>query len=344
MKKIILNSVLFAAAFLSMVSCAEWTKQEPVEFKYVTIQEKNPELYAAYLASLREYRNSRHPMMIMKVDNPSTRPSTCAERLDCVPDSADIVVLKNYKQIHEQTLAEAAQIRADKGIKTLAAVSYEDIIADYEAWLEENPEEQDTHEDRVEWVSDHTQAFISIVRKYELDGILAAYAGSNPFPMKSDQKAKYLELQNAFLEPLAVYCEQHPRNIFIFEGTPKYIVDEEYEILDKASCIVIPAYEVTGVPGFSYKVEDNVDAQTPMDKFAVGVSAIDDADELSTAGILSDGSSATVGAAIWVNQSSSKFGKVGVCVDHAQRDYFGIASNYHDTRTAISIMNPSSSK
>lgn len=344
MKKIILNSMLFAAAFLSMVSCADWTKQEPVEFRYVGIQEKNPELYAAYLESLRKYRDSQHPMMILKLDNPVSRPSSCAERLDCVPDSADVVVLTNYMQIHEQTLAEAAQIRADKGIKTIAAVSYADLIAAYEAWLELNPDEQDTHQARVEWVADHTQAFIHTVRKYELDGILAAYTGSNPFPMNTDKKAKYLELQKAFFEPIAAYCEQHPRNLFILEGTPKYIVDDEFEILDKASCIVIPAYEVTGIPGFSYKLEDSIDADTPSDKFAVGVYAIDDADELSTEGVLSDGSSATIGAAIWVNQKSAKYGKVGVCVSHSQRDYYGIESNYHDTRAAISIMNPSSAR
>ena len=340
MKNIFKTIVLLWAAIFTVSSCADWTKQEAIEFRYQTIQEKNPKLYERYLEAVREYHKTEHPVLMAKFDNVDHPASCCAERLDCLPDSVDFVILNNSDKIHPSTLDEIKSIREVKGIKTLAYISFEALVAEYEAWCEAE-EEDYSDADCVDWVGDHVTAFIHTVRSNDLDGAVFSYIGRSTVPMNTAAKAQYLALQNAFFESAAAYKESHGSKVFIFEGTPKYVVDDEYDILDLADYIIFPTESATGVPSFGYLVENSIDAGSPVEKYIISAYAINDVDELSTEGIFSDGSSAIVGAALWVNRSTDKYEKAGVCVNHAQRDYYGLEKNYADIRAAISIMNPS---
>ena len=69
MNKILKTIALSAAVILSAAACSEWTEQQPVEFNYLTIEEKNPELYEAYMQSIRDYHATDHQVLIAKFDN-----------------------------------------------------------------------------------------------------------------------------------------------------------------------------------------------------------------------------------------------------------------------------------
>lgn len=341
MKQLYKISILMAAIFALATGCKDWTRQEAIEFKYTTLAEKNPALYQAYLQSLREYHKTDHPVMICRFDNVSGAPVNCAQRLECVPDSTDYVILANVENVSARNIEEMAAIRADKGIKTLGRVDYNAIIAAFDAAREEDPTIPDTRDSRVEYVTEQVQAFLRNVRKLDLDGVVFAFVGSSTIPMSASAKADYIALQNAFFEPGMQYAETHRTKDFIFEGTPKYITDDEFGVLDASKYIILPMESATGVTTFSYEVQMQLTDDVPVDRFVIGVCAIDDANDLSTEGYLSDGSSAIVGAAQWVASPVTRYQKKGVCVNHAQRDYYGIGVNYGDICRAISIMNPS---
>jgi len=340
MKNTIKTFALLVAVLLTVSACADWLKQEPIEFKYQTIQEKNPALYEQYLESIRQYHKTEHPLLIAKFDNPAEQATSCAERLECLPDSVDIVILNNSADIHPSTIEEANEIRQSKGIKTLAYISLEALVSEYEQWLEAE-EETGSNDELVEWIEQHVTKFIHGVRSNNLDGVVFSYVGRSTIPLSAKAKAEYIARQDAFFESAAAYKESHNDKLFIFEGTPKYVVDDEYDILELADYFIFKTEDATGTPTFSYMVENCIDENTPMEKFIISAYAINDVDELSVEGVFSDGSSAIIGASRWVNLPSSKYEKAGVCVNHAQRDYYGLEKNYADIRSAISIMNPS---
>jgi hypothetical protein len=47
MNKILKTIALSAAVILTAAACSKWTEQKPLEFNYLTIEDKNPELYEA---------------------------------------------------------------------------------------------------------------------------------------------------------------------------------------------------------------------------------------------------------------------------------------------------------
>ena len=61
--------MLMAAALMAFSACDKWTETEPVNVVYETLESKNPDLYAKYLQSLRDYHASAHQVLIAKFDN-----------------------------------------------------------------------------------------------------------------------------------------------------------------------------------------------------------------------------------------------------------------------------------
>jgi hypothetical protein len=79
----------------------------------------------------------------------------------------------------------------------------------------------------------------------------------------------------------------------------------------------------------------------PTDRFVIGVTAFDVTDETATDGLFSGGISAIEGAGRWAVSPASGFSKKGVCVNHAQFDYYNITNVYSEIGKAIATMNPS---
>ena len=73
----------------------------------------------------------------------------------------------------------------------------------------------------------------------------------------------------------------------------------------------------------------------------LGVTAFDVTDETATNGLFCGGISAIEGAARWAVAPDANFGKLGICVNHAQFDYYNIQHVYREISTAIATMNPS---
>ena len=365
MKTYMKTILLFACGILLLGSCSKWTETESLPFEYATLESKNPQLYEAYLASVRAYHATEHQVLIAKFDNKEAIPSGRADHLTCLPDSVDFVILNNPLAINEVTLKEVGEIRDAKGIRTLVNVSYDAIASAFSAYVadetaaleaefaaldeEAQAEQEEAYAEKIAALS-APEAFqencaaavadaIGQVAKVGADGINVIFNGVNPVSMTGSAQAAAAALQQPFFDAVDAWIGENPDGIVFFEGTPAYILAET-EVVEAARYIIIPALSATNTVAFNYAVTLAQAASVPTDRFVIGVTAIDITDPVNTNGTFSEGT-AIVGAANWAVTPVSGYTKAGVCVDHAQFDYFDITQVYSQINKAISIMNPS---
>ena len=187
------------------------------------------------------------------------------------------------------------------------------------------------------FVQEQLTAFFSAVEACGFDGVNAQFTGRNPASLNDGQKAALQERYDAFFNPVIAWAEG---KVLFFEGNPKNVLSAS-GILEKALYIILPCENVLTVTGFNYALNQVLTKGVPADKFIIGVTALDVTDETATAGLFTGESSAIVGAARWAVTPDSRVTKKGICVNHAQFDYYNIQHVYSQIGAAISIMNPS---
>lgn len=355
MNNILKTIALSAAVILGAAACSKWTEQEPVDFNYLTPEDKNPELYAAYMQSIRDYHATEHQVLIARFDNKASAPAGRADHITCLPDSVDYVVLNNYEIINENTMKEVAEIREKKAVSTLIALDYALLDKEYKAYLETLPEEtpEETPEvaeetegetepavdPRNQWFADKASAFVAAAKQYGLDGIMVSYTGVGLLSLKEDEKAAVQAFQEAFFAPILSYVAETGK-MFFYEGNPTTLIAPQ-DVLAQATYIVVPAEDVTTIVGFNFAVMMSMGAGIPNDRFVIGVTALNVTDETATDGLFSGDITAIEGAGRWAVTPTSDYTKAGVCVNHAQYDYYNMQNVYSGINAAIATMNPS---
>lgn len=352
MNNILKTIALSAAVLLSAAACSKWTEQQPVDFNYLTIEDKNPELYAAYMQSIRDYHATEHQVLIARYDNKAGVPAGRADHITCLPDSVDYVVLNNYELINENTLKEVAEMREKKAVPALIVLDCALLEKEYKAYLETLPEEEPEVEvaeeendaqpevdPRNQWFADKAAAFVAAAKQHEMDGIMVSYTGKGLLSLKDDEKAAVKAFQEAFFTPLTDYLAETGK-LFFYEGNPTtLLIDREF--LSNAKYIIVPAEDVTVEVGFNFAVMMSMGDGIPSDRFVIGVTALDVTDDTATDGLFSGDITAIEGAARWAVAPASDYTKAGVCVNHAQFDYYNMQNVYRGINAAISTMNPS---
>lgn len=339
-----INHILIAAALLALAGCSKWTEQEPVQVLYPTLKDKNPELYARYLASVRDYRASEHQVLIAKFDNKQGAPAGRADHIDCLPDSVDYVILNHPDNLSGSILSEMQGIREEKAILTLMEISYDALAREWQDLLaaeaEAAPEAEvsDDTDRFTAFVGEKVREALAVADKYAYDGVNAVFTGKNPASFREEQQADARRRQDAFFQPVVQWAGND--RLLFFEGNPKNVLGDS-GILSLARYIILPCETAQNEAAFNAAVADVLVEGVPADRFVVGVTAIDVTDEANTAGTFSGGISAIVGAARWAVAPAGGFSKKGICVNHAQFDYFNIQDVYGQIGAAISIMNPS---
>ncbi len=351
MNNILKTIALSAAVLLSAAACSKWTEQEPVDFNYLTPEDKYPELYAEYLQSIRDYRATEHQVLIARFDNKATAPAGRADHINCLPDSVDYVVLNNYELINDNILNEVAEIREKKAMATLIVLDYAALDKEYKAYLDTLPEEdtpevaeetegeEETVDPRTQWFVDKATSFVAAAKQHGLDGIMVSYTGKGLLSLKADEKAAVAAFQEAFFAPLLSYVAETGK-LFFYEGNPTTLVAPQ-DVLADARYVIVPAEDVTVAVGFNFEVMMSMGEGIPADRFVIGVTALNVADDTATDGLFSGDITAIEGAGRWAVAPADGYTKAGVCVNHAQYDYYNIQNVYSGINAAIATMNPS---
>lgn len=342
--------IAVAATFFLALSCSKWTEQEPISVTYVTLQEKNPQLYEAYLKSVLNYKSTDHKVMIVKYDNVKTLPEGRADHLTCLPDSVDYVILMNPAVAGTYYAGEMEEIRTVKGTKTLMQVDVDALVAEYDAIIDaENARaaEDETYEapgnslERfTEWMGKTADEQFELIDRNGFDGVDVVYVGKNHTSMTEEAKAAFKERQEAFFSRLMAWADADKNRLLFFEGKPKNLLVDE-DVLGRSRYILIQTTSAVNVYELTSTLKDVTDERTPSDRYVVTTSVIALDDESNHNGEFDDGGTAILGAAWWTNAGDPSFVKAGIAVEHAQNDYYNSGKVYPNITGAIAIMNPS---
>lgn len=122
---------------LTMWSCEKWTEVQSVDLETPTLEDQNPELYARYMESIREYKKSDHLVMYVSHNNTNEVISHRSQHITVLPDSVDYIVLQDAAGLSSQLQAEMSEVRSEKGTTVLYNIDYADIVSAWNAILEQ---------------------------------------------------------------------------------------------------------------------------------------------------------------------------------------------------------------
>ncbi len=346
MNKKLTFKLLIAVFSLAMVvtSCDDWTDTESINLIESDIEKDNPELYAKYLASLRNYRNSDHKVTYVWFDNTKEMPKSRGEQIKALPDSIDVVNLTNPDELSSWVISDMESARKDKGMKFVFTVSYPDLEKEYEQYLLQEPKAAEAEEDAfLAYAADFVDRNLALVNKYGYDGISVLFYGMKTSHLSEAAKNAYLAREAAFMSKVNSWVENNPNKLFIFEGYPQNLTDKS--VLQKSKFIVIRTETLKYATGLTHQVLLSIEDGVPTDRFVVTVSAksLDPSDDKT--GYYTNANNELVSsmpiAAEWVDSRESAFTKAGLGILNAQNDYYNLSNSYQNIRHAISTMNPS---
>lgn len=346
---------ILVTVILSSVACSEWTEPQSIEIHVPTLKNDSPELYQAYMQSLRDYKSSEHKIMITKFENQSTAPKGQGEHLISIPDSVDYVILNNPDNLSEMIVSEMKELINDRGTKTLYTISYDKMESGYvsykEAWELAHGEtsgaevQGEVMKTFNEYMSDSTDMALSLISKYGYHGINIELNSSSPLSMTEEEKSLAKASHEIFFGKINAWHDANPEASLLFEGAPQNVLVPD--ILKKVKYITVPALSANSADRLSYEISFASHADIPMDRFIIGVTAVslynkdDERGYFVTLDEEGNRVRAIVGAAEWVLLEDPDYIKSGIMVSNAQFDYYNFKKVYSNIREAIQIMNPS---
>ena len=348
------------AAAPGLVSCSDWTTPESLPIHEVTLED-DAELQNRYFQSLRDYKQSEHMVTIVKYDNITGTPATQADRVYAIPDSVDYVILTAPDNLSETVISEMAGCREGKGTLFLHEVSYDDILLEHEAYLEEWEEaraemQADAAEDVPEeaepvsfadFLQEKVSAALSLTGKYGYDGLNVYYGGVFPESLGDDARKELEANQKIFFDAVTGWIATNQDKIFLFEGKPVNVT-YDHAFLQGCRYFIVDSREAATEPEFGVDVNMAYDATADAflsDRIILGVTMPSMTDTADGTGYFTDAEgnevNAPTGASRWLMKSVSSYTRCGLCISRAKNDYYNQTSAYGVIRDAISYMNPS---
>ena len=176
------------------VSCDDWTEMEIHDSEINGFKEQNPEQYAAYTQKLRAYKAAKHALVYARLDNAPEVSSSEKDFLRALPDSIDLVSMRNAGRLSGFDREDMKLVRTDYGTRVLY---YVDASA-------------------AEGLNAALSAAIDAVRAGTFDGVTLASASS---------------VDESVVKTLADALGQTDC-LLIFEGTPLLVSEAQRSVFD----------------------------------------------------------------------------------------------------------------
>ena len=310
---------LLGVALVAATSCSDWTEVESLELNAPTLESQNPELYAQYLQSLVDFKNSDHQVVIASFNNQGGIPSNRSQHLCDMPDSLDYICFANVLEVSQVNKDEMSEVRK-KGTKVIGLIDFDKIDSDWKAILEaeanqqpvpaEEGQEGSEGEDDVE--VDNATRFIEFCKA---------------------ETTKALDACTALgVDGIEMNFTGYDLNSLV-EVMIK-------SILSECKYIIVYAHHAVNLSQMSYLVHMGIVKDVPTDRFVIGVSTPYKTASGDAYGQFVDGTSSIIGAANWALGISDVFTRVGISVDNIEKDYFNVARIYPTLKDAINIISP----
>jgi hypothetical protein len=340
MKKVFIS--LAAAAALCLASCSDWTKTESLGYKRPTPTEADPAAYREYLAALREYKNSEHPVTMLTVKSVEV-PMLQNQHLTSLPDSVDYIMLKGITGLSPVTVSEMQQVRDEKGTKVFCVADYASIVEGWNALWQGTAEDPNALDDRTveefaAYCAAQTELQLSYFDKYGFDGLEISYLGNQATEMSRKG-------QEVFMSGIAAWRASHSDAPLIFRGYWRNLQDQT--ILTACDYLVtVPLNIVTVATEMDGYVQDQLRGMTgdeikEVRERIIYEVVIPDIKDPQKIGVTPQT------AATWAitpladnTPERNLFTKRGIAIDNAQDDYYNVAMIYQNIRQAVGIMTP----
>jgi len=325
-------------SLLAATSCSDWTETESLKIVEPDIKTQNPELYAQYLANLKEYKASEHKSVYVWFDNSVKIPASRAHRLVALPDSIDVVALMYPDNLAKWELKEMDEIREQKGTKVIYSIDFEKIKAAYNAKLELASEEEPVSVEFTDFCVTSLENELSLVKKYNYDGICIAYAGKSMLHMENKEKKEYVENEKLFMGVMQDWCRRNSNKHIIFEGNPQNVADKS--LFDYCQLILVSGRTATSEDRLTYRFLLAAEEGVPQDRLGMTVSATSLDDLNKIIGYFGNGDLAMKGLANWAQSSHGGIDVAGVGIYNVSTDYYYTSGTYNYTKNVISSINP----
>lgn len=335
--------MLGLGGLFSFQSCSDWNEISPKTPDYTELKDVNPEQYKKYLANLREYRKTDHKVMYTWFDISEKNVTLKPQHINNVPDSVDVIILKNSDYLVERELKEIKDVR-EKGMEVLYFVDFDGIKSDYADYLKEieesTEEEANTIEviQREDFILDKLKNNFQVINKYNFDGICLSYVGKGSMHMKEDEKRQYTNDEILFMTFFKAWESLNPEKTVVFAGSPQNLLDKY--ILTKSKNIIIYTQKATNEANVAYAVSIAAGEGIPTDRYVVTAQLPSRDPNEPKIGFWSDKSNAVVSTAIWATGNFS-YTVSGMALMDIENDYYSKSRIYAHSREAISILNPS---
>lgn len=330
MKNIFRYGLLTVAAAAILSSCSDWTEPESVDVKFNNAQEVAPEVYAKYLANLRQYRATTHPRAYAWFANQPVFTSQ-AHHVSALPDSIDVAVLTNPLALNEATVAEMNQQRADKGMLFAAPLEFASIKKEWTA-MKETETASNPAPEWTKYLGDKVREVLAAASSF--DRLVVMYDGKVSANLPAADRAELAAEETAFFAPVKEWLASSGKGMD-FVGVPSNLLDPS--VIEKADVIFLSeTARATNTDEFDFIVRRNSVANVAADRFAV-MTAVPVLDPTQAAvGYWGDKLSSHE-AARWAAANGLK----GLGLQNISDDYYNPTFIYPVTRTAIQVLNPS---
>lgn len=352
MKKLFYMTLALAFA-LGFQSCSGWKEMESIKIKVDTYEDQNPEAYAAYCEALKEYKASDHKLMYVVWENTDAAYNQ-SQQLTSLPDSVDIVEFIT-PDIQDRLVPQMAELKEKKGFRFAIRLSYDDVLADYEAAKAEidanlGEGEEAAYPDFYKFEDERIAAVLEKAEKYGYDCLTVTYNGSDTAQMYTAEKEEYFANQRAWFDGILAWADSHKDVDLFIQTSPQYIMDEitaidssrvftKEQVLARTECFVFNTRNSSNLADLDYYslAAISADESAASCKFLYAVETV--LDDKKT-GIFQSGDQIPL-AAEWMTVPDD-FNKGGLVVWNAQRAFFDINLVYSVIRNATAVMNPNS--
>lgn len=331
---------LLATLALSMGGCTSaFTTPESIAIHQPTIEEQNPDLYTAYLQSLKNYKKGDHTEVYGWYDNSEAVPYSRAHHLTVLPDSMDVISLMAPAMIQDWQIKEMNTVRADKGTRFIYDIDFDELKSAYKAKEEAATEEKPLDLSFQDFMLDTLQQALSLTHKYDMDGICIRYMGKSKIHMTSKELAKYNDEEALFFGILQDWTSRNTDKHIVFLGNPQNVSDKS--LFDKCHRVLASAIAARNTNEFTFLLHQANRDGVPSDKLGLVVSGTYTNDPNKEKGYLANGRLAARGLAEWAPYDYNGVRVQAVGIQNISPDYYSPERVYDICRTLIENTNPS---
>ncbi len=307
----------YAAALLPLLAatlagCSDWTEPEPLKIELQGPESKDPAAYESYVQGLRNYKSQSHAIVYARHDNAPAVSTSEKDFLRLLPDSLDMVSLRNPDALSAADIEDMPALRR-KGTKVLYYIDYDRISSEAGSGV-------------IAALGAYMDGMAGRMGQYGFDGI--AVGGTYPEGVDDAGMALHVQAAALLASRLGTLAGGATGKPLLFEGDPLFWAAADRAAFDY---FVLPTASAENMLGLQIEVQRAAQAGVGAKKLVLAA---------SVRGSVTDLQNVAQNAVSQTAQMVASDELAGLAVYDIGDDHYVPAGNYLITRGAIQLLNP----